>query len=193
MKQTRIGRVRSPGIPLQVRDRGHDLGDTGLVVCPEQGRPVRRDDVVPDLALQEGQLLGVEHDARVAGKLDRTPVVRVVDLRVDAGAAHVRGRVDVRDQPDRGRLLDAGERAVDVAVLVEADVVEPDLLQLVPEEPGEVELLLGRGRGVDAGLRLRVDPDVAKEALEDVVRELRRERRGEFRARRARQGGCRAP
>ena len=32
--------VRRAGIPLQVRDRGHDLGDAGLVVGPEQRRAV---------------------------------------------------------------------------------------------------------------------------------------------------------
>ena len=170
--------VRPAGTPLQVRDRGHDLGDTGLVVRPEQGRPVRGDEVVADLSLEQRQLIGVEHDARVTGELDPAAVVAAVHLRLDTGPGHVRGGVDVRDQPDRGRGLDAVERAVDVAVLVQPDVVEPNLLQLVAEQAGEVELLLGRGRSRDPGLRLGVDANVAQEALENVVRELRRERRG---------------
>ena len=186
-------RVRLARIPLQVCDRGHDLGHAGLVVGPEQGRAVGGDEIVPDLPLQQGQLLRIEHDARIAGQHDAAAVVALVHLRVDAGAGHVRRRVDMRDQPDRRRRLDAVERAVDVAVLVEPDVVEPDLLQLVAQHPREVELLLGRGRAVDAGLRLGVDADVAQEALEDVVRELGRERRHELGLRRGRQGGCRAP
>ena len=186
-------RVRLAGIPLQVRDRGHDLGDARLVVGAEQGRAVGGDEIVSELPLQQGQLLRIEHDARIAGQDDAAAVVGFVHLWVDAGPGHVRRRVDMRDQPDRGRRLDSVQRAVDVAVLVEPDVVEPDLLQLVAEHTAEVELLLGRRRRVDSGLRLGVDADVAQEALEDVVRELGRERRHELGFRRGRQGGCRAP
>ncbi len=172
--------VPTVGIPLQIRDRGHDLGDTGLVVGPEQRRAVRADEVVAHLPFQQGQLLGIEHHARIAGKLDPAAVVAAVNLGVDAGPRHVRRGVDVRDQPDRRHRLGAVERAVDVAVLVEPDVVEPDLLQLVAQEPREVELLLGRRGRRRAGGGLRIDADVAQEALEHVVRELRRERRGEL-------------
>ena len=179
-------------IPLQVGDGRHDLGHARLVVRAEQRRAVGGDDVVADLLGEQRQLLGIEHDS-LAGKLDHAAVVALVHLRVDARAGHVRRGVDVRDQPDRGRLLDARQRAVDVAVLVEAHVVEPDLLELVTEKPSEVELLLGRGRGIDAVRRLGVDPGVAEEAVEHVVRELRRERRQELGFTRGRQGGCRAP
>jgi hypothetical protein len=85
----------------------------------------------------------------------------------------------VRDQADRRRRVDSFERAVDVAVLVQADIVEADLLQLVAQQPRQVELLLRRRRRQRAGCRLGVDADVAEEALEDVVRQLGRERRGE--------------
>ena len=59
---------------LQVRDRGHDLGNAGLVVGAEQRRPVGGDDVVADLPLQQRQLRRVEDDA-LAGELDRAAVV----------------------------------------------------------------------------------------------------------------------
>ena len=133
------------------------------------------DDVVADLLLQERQLLRVEHDAP-GGQLDHAAVVAVVHERVHAGRGHVRRRVDVRDQSDRRRRLDPGQRPVDVAGLVQAHVVEPDLLELVAEQPREVELLLGRRRGRRAVRGLGVDADVAQEALEHVLGELGRER-----------------
>jgi hypothetical protein len=125
-------------------------------------------------------------------ELDRAAVVGLVHDRVDARACHVGRGVDVRDQPDRRRLRRPRQRAVDVAELVQPHVVEADLLQLVAQEPRQVELLLGRRRRVDAGRRLRVDADVAEEAVEQVARELLRERRDE-RGPRGRQGGCTAP
>jgi hypothetical protein len=78
-------------------------------------------------------------------------------------------------------------------VFVEPDVVEFDLLQLLAEQPREIELVLGRRRGVDAVRRLRVDAGVAEEAVEHVRGQLGRERRDELGSRRGRQDGCRAP
>ena len=65
---------------LQVGDRGHDLRHAGLVVGAEKRRAVGRDDVVADLLLQQRQLVGIEHDARVAGQLDPAAVVVVLNL-----------------------------------------------------------------------------------------------------------------
>ena len=98
--------VLEVGVPLQIRDGGHDLRDTRLVVCAEKRRAVGRDDVVAELLLQQRQLLGIEHDARVAGQLDHAAVVAFVHLRLDTRAGHVRRGVDMRDQPDRRRRLD---------------------------------------------------------------------------------------
>ena len=58
VKQTRIGACGTLRIPLQVRDRGHDLGDAGLVVGSEQGRAVRGDEIVADLPLSRGSSSG---------------------------------------------------------------------------------------------------------------------------------------
>ena len=180
-------------MPFQIGDRGHDLRHTGLVVGAEQCRPVGGDDVVTDLLLQQRELFGVEDDARVAREPDRAAVVTLVHLRVDVRPGDVGRGVDVRDQPDRRRRVGALKRAVDVAELVEPDVVEPDLVELVAEQPGEVELLLGRRRAVDPVRRLRIDADVAEQAVEHVIRQFGGERRHELGSRRGRQGGCRAP
>ena len=61
---------------------------------------------------------------------------------------------------------------VDVAVLVEMRVGEPDLLQFLGKQAAEILLLLGRGAGRGGGIGLGVDDDVAQEALGDVVLEV---------------------
>src|SRR6186997_1939901 len=55
----------------EIGDGGHDLRDPGLVVRAEERRPVARDDVVADAFRERGKRGGIEHLARVAGKLDR--------------------------------------------------------------------------------------------------------------------------
>ena len=64
------GRARQLGVRGQVGDRGHDLGDAGLVVGAEQRVAARGDDVVALLAGQLGHRGRVEHRA-VARQLDR--------------------------------------------------------------------------------------------------------------------------
>src|SRR6266550_439813 len=60
----------------------------------------------------------------------------------------------------------------DVAVLGQLDVVEAELLQLVPEQARELELPLGARTRVGEVVGLGVDTDVAEEALEGVGLEL---------------------
>ena len=77
------------------------------------------------------------------------------------------------DQPHGRRALDRPrKRGEDVPVLRELDLLQPDRAKLLDEEAREVELLLGARTRVHARLRLRVDPDVAEEPLEDVAREF---------------------
>ena len=80
----------------------------------------------------------------------------------------------MRDQPDRRRGLRPRQRPVDVAELVQADVLEPDLLAARPGAAGARSSCFSRrrrrGRAVGG---LGVDADVAEEALEDVGRQAR--------------------
>ena len=70
------------------------------------------------------------------------------------------------------------QRRRDVAVVVDADVVEAELLQLVGEQAQQVELLRRAGVRLGVLLGLRVDADVAEEPLGGVLGELGGERRG---------------
>ena len=114
----------------------------------------------------------VEHRA-AARELDPRAVVVAVHDRLDAGARRVGRDVDVGDQPDRVRRAVGGrQRRHHVAVVVERGVLEADRPQLLDEHPGEVQLA-GRARALLAAAgRLRVDADVAQEAVEDVGGEL---------------------
>ena len=111
------------------------------------------------------------------GKLDHAAVVVAVHQRLDARAGRVGAGVDVRDQADHGRVGDGRrQRRVDVAVLVELGVGEPDREQLVDQQPAQVELAGGAGRAFAVDARLGVDLDVALEALEQVGRHGFRQR-----------------
>ena len=169
------GCPRSLGMPDEVRDRSHDLRDPGLVVGAEERRPVARDDVVPDPPGELGQLGRIENLPRVAGQRDRLAVPRAMHDRRHVGPDHVGRRVDVGDQTDRRRAFRSREAREDRGARVQARVGETELAELVDEQAREIELLLGARPLRDAIRTLRVDPDVAQEALEDVVGELGRE------------------
>ena len=93
--------VRNLGMRHQVLGRRHDFGDAGLVVGAEQRRPRRGDDVVADLLGQRGDVGQPQHGGRIVGQDQVAAVVAAMDDRLDAGAAHLRRRVDVRDEADR--------------------------------------------------------------------------------------------
>ena len=124
--------VRELRVLLQVRDGRDDLGDPGLVVGAEERRPVGGDELVADVVGERRALLGVERDLRVAGQRQAAALVGD-DLRLHVLARHVRERVHVREEADRRHLvLDRrGQRRRHVAVLVEVDVLEPELAQLL--------------------------------------------------------------
>ncbi len=163
------------GVRGQVGDRGHDLGHAGLVVGAQQRVAAGGHDVVAGLAGQHRHVRRVEHRA-AARQLDAGAVVVAVHDRLHARARRVRGDVDVGDQPDGVRgAVRGGQGGEDVAVVVERGVVEADRAQLVDEHPREVELA-GGARAPGAVARgLRVDADVAQEALQHVGGERLRE------------------
>ena len=159
--------------PMGGRD---DDRDSGLVVGAEQGRAVARDEVVTDLFRETGHVVRVEDLGRVSFQLDRLARPGAVHDGPDARSGRGRCSVDVGDQSHDRRLRDgARHRREDVAVLRQLRVGEADRVQLVDEEPREVELLL-RGRICRrCRVGLRVDRDVAEEPLEHLLAELLRE------------------
>jgi hypothetical protein len=134
-------RARQLGVCGQVGDRGHDLGDAGLVVGAQQRVAARGHDVVTLLAGQLGHRRGIEHGV-VARQLDRAAGVGAVTIGSTPLAGRVGARVDMGDEPDNGASPStvAGRRGHHVAVVVELGVLETRGLELVDEHPREVEL-----------------------------------------------------
>ena len=135
----------------------------------------------PRLRGQLGHRRRVE-DGPAARQLDHAAVVVAVHDRLDAGARRVRARVDVRDQADRPGAPStvAGSVADDVAVVVQRGVLEARSRAArrraaAPARagPGVLGLCVRVARG------LRVDADVAQEALEQVGSERLGQRRRE--------------
>ncbi len=167
-------RPRFLRVGAQVGDGGHDLGDPRLVVRPEQGRPVRGDDVVADALGQQRAGLRREHLARVSRQHDLAAPVVAPDARLDTAAGGVGARIEVCEQPDAGRVrgcLQRRKRRVDVAGLCLLDIVEAELAKLAGEQPSELELGGRRGRRRRRAGRRRLEADVTEEAFERVVAE----------------------
>jgi hypothetical protein len=119
--------VRNVAVGLQVPDRGHDLRDAGLVVGTEQRRAVGRDQLVPDMMLQLLRLVGTDRRAR---RPERDVAAVVAEaLRLDVRAADLARRVHVCEERDSRGLVRHRrcERRRDVAMLVDRDVVEPEV------------------------------------------------------------------
>jgi hypothetical protein len=114
-------------VACEVGDGGHDLRDPGLVVGAEKRRPVARHEVVPDALGESREPARVEDLSRIAREDDRLAVPGRVDDRQDVRARHVRGRVDVRDQPHDRRLDRTGQRSEDGEALAQDRVAQPDL------------------------------------------------------------------
>ncbi len=85
--------------------------------------------------------------------------------------------------PIDGRVDRAGKRREHGVTVVQLGIDEPDLAELLDEQAREIELLLRARTLRDAIRGLRVHAHVAQEPLEDVPRELLRERAREGRSR----------
>ena len=97
--------------------------------------------------------------------------------RLDPGPGLVGARVEVREQADHRRALDGGgQRGEDVAVVVLLRVGEAELAQLLHEHPAQLELPRGARAALAVAGGLRVDADVAEQAVEDAGGEILGER-----------------
>ncbi len=95
--------VRQIWVLHQVARRGHDDGDTGLVVRAQQRRAGCGHDIVAHFLSQIGQRLGRQHLAGIVGQDDVLAVVAAMDDRLDVRAGKLGGGVHMRQQGDRGR------------------------------------------------------------------------------------------
>ena len=163
------------GIVDQEMRRIHDLGEAGLVVGAQQRGAVGRDDVVADLVGQRRMLGGADHLGGIGRQHDVAAAIVLDDLRLDVLAGAIRRGVHMRAEADHRHLLVGvrRDRRIDIAVLVEMGVGEPDRLQLGGEQAAQILLLLGGRAGRRGRVGLGVDHDIAQEALGHGVGERR--------------------
>ena len=109
--------------------------------------------------------------ARIAGKRDVAAAVVAYDLRLDVRSGEIGRGVHVRTEADdRHGLFDVGGKGrVDIAVLIQMRVGEADREQFRDQHAAERFLLLGRGLRRRRRIGLRVDDDIAKEAIDDGI------------------------
>ena len=133
-------------------DRGHDLGDAGLVVRAEQRRAVGDDELFAHMAFKAGAERLGEGDSVVELQL---AALVAHEAGLDVFARSVGSGVHVRDERDDGRVhaLARGERCEHVAAVVHVDVLELQRFKLLHQHAAEVLLPLRRGRGAGEFVR----------------------------------------
>ena len=162
------GAVLELGMVDDILDGVHDLGDAGLVIGAEEGRAVGGDQRLADIVEQLRELLRLELEAGNALEVDGLAVILPDNLRLDVLAGGVGSGVDMGHEADGGGVFSvvAGDLGVDIAVLLRLGG-DAEGAELVREHVQQVPLL-GRGRlGGGFFIGLRVDGDVAQEAVED--------------------------
>ena len=119
----------------------HNLGNTGLVVCAQQGGAVRGDDGLSPMVQKLREIRRVEEKSRYALQGNGTAVVVFDNLRLDISSGGVRSRVHVRNKADCRHILvqvgrDAGHY---IAVLVEFGF-NTHRCQLIAKQFQQIEL-----------------------------------------------------
>ena len=93
-------------------------------------------------------------------------------MGLDAVSGRLLGGVEVRDETKArtvARAFGGGNPCGDVGVVGNVDIASPELAELVGKHAGEIELNVGRRHPVAVLVcGLRIDLDVAQEALEDI-------------------------
>ncbi len=162
--------VLNAGMRHQPFRRGHDLGDTALVVRSEERGAGRRHDVVTDTVAEVRHVGHPQDGGRIVGQHEIAPVIGAMHDRCDAGAAHFRRGVDMGDEPNyrhAGLARGRGNGRHHVAMAVDVGVGKTHGPQFGREQPQQRELP-GRARiAVRAFARLGVVGNVAEEAFED--------------------------
>ena len=126
----------------------------------------------PTRSASAGSCVGIEDLPRVARKQRSARPPRPRGRSATTPAPMTSGVVSTcAMSPTTGASTVPGKRREDrVALSFSSASDEPDLAELVDEQPREIELLLGARPLRDAVRPLRVDADVAQEPLEHVVR-----------------------
>ena len=141
---------------------GHDLGNARLVVGPQQGGAVGGDERLPLHLGQEGEI-GHMHGGAAARQRHVAAVVVLMENRFDVVTGSVIGGVHMSDEAQgMGGLVTRGGRdhAVNIAVLVHADVGDAQRLHFLRQTVGQVKLTRRGGMAGAGGIRGGMDPHI---------------------------------
>ena len=163
------GPVRDLRVRHQKRGRRHDLGDAALVVGAEERRARGGHDVVAHTLAEVRRVGHAKHGRGVIGQHEVAAVPGAMHDRPHAGAGHLGRCIHMRHEANhRHRCLrrGRGNRRHHVAVGVQHRVMHPEGVQFVHERPQQHELAWSAGIRGGRLARLRVEGDVAEEAVE---------------------------
>ena len=147
--------------------QGHDLGDPRLVVRAQQGGAVGGNDGFPLEPGQPGEVRRPDHPA-LLGQDDVAAAVILMDDGVHVLPGKGGGGVQVGQQTQGGDVLQpggCGQPGGDGAELVDGGVFQPQLLQLVHQQAGQLPLAGGGGGGPRLRGGLGVDPHILQQAF----------------------------
>ena len=139
----------------QLFAQGEDLGDAGLVVGTQQGGAVGNHDGLALAAVELWELGRGQHSAR-AGQQDVAAVIVFHDAGLDVPGGNVIHNVHVGDEAQNGAVIVvdvAGDGAVQIAVLVQTDILQAHFPHLLFQHTGENQLFFGAGAGFGIAVR----------------------------------------
>ena len=133
----------------QLFAQGEDLGNAGLVVGAQQSGAVGDHDGLALAAAKLGELGRGQHSART-GQQDVAAVIVFHDAGLDVPGGNVIHHIHMGNEAQNGAVIIvnvAGDGAVQIAVLVQTDIVQAHLPHLLFQRTGENQLFFGAGAG----------------------------------------------
>ena len=171
-----IGRESDPDFAVPGRPRGHepfrqrhDFRDTGFVVRPEKGRPVRHDE---PFSLQRRKIREClrRHDDPGLPVQDETAAFIIHELRMDGASGDCVARVEMADEPDDRCTAHCGRHCgSDIPVGILLHILKAQCLELGRKLPSQIQLTrAGRiALGIIHGSRIGFD--IRKESFRNFL------------------------
>ena len=151
----------------QLLTQGHDFSHARLIVRPQQGGAVGGDEGLSLEGGQEGEI-GYPDDPALPGQHNVPAVVVLVENGVHVLAGKGGRGVHVGQEAQSRSVFTArrsGQPGGDDTVFVHAGVFQPQLLQLVHQQPGQVPLAGGGGGDALVLRRGSMDLDILQQSL----------------------------
>ena len=136
--------------PDQGLAHGHDLGNAGLVVGPQDRSPVGGQDGLSPAFLKMRENVRIQDPAGLSQRNGR-PVIALDHLGMGIRSSAVIHWIQMRNKTDGPAMLIPGrgrKKAVDIGVLVHENVLQAHFLHFLFQEISQVELTLSSRRSL---------------------------------------------